>query len=148
MSAILVRPLNISTWFPSWDPSHADAETLLHTPEHHLTTLGLTYKMDVKYLQLSLLALVTLCFTFLFQKGEYNSHLCIYRTHLSVERSIYSFFFSGILLLVCPKNAARALFDLCEGYFLWHGVLRRRIWRGQSIEAKNDTQRASQFNYI
>lgn len=148
MSAILVRPLNISTWFPSWDPSHADAETLLHTPEHHLTTLGLTYKMDVKYLQLSLLALVTLCFTFLFQKGEYNSHLCIYRTHLSLERSIYSFFFSGILLLVCPKNAARALFDLCEGYFLWHGVLRRRIWRGQSIEAKNDTQRASQFNYI
>lgn len=147
MSAILVRPLNISNWFPSWDPSHADAETLLHTPEHHLTTLGLTYKMDVKYLQLSLLALVTLCFTFLFQKGEYNSHLCIYRTHLSVERSIYSFFLRHFTA-VCPKNAARALFDLCEGYFLWHGVLRRRIWRGQSIEAKNDTQRASQFNYI
>lgn len=49
------------------------------------------------------------------------------------------FFFSGILLLVCPKNAARALFDLCEGYFLWHGVLRRRIWRGQSIEERHAT---------
>lgn len=81
-------------------------------------------------------------------KGWVQFTFMLNRTHLSVERSIYSFFFSGILLLVCPKNAARALFDLCEGYFLWHGVLRRRIWRGQSIEAKNDTQRASLFNYI
>lgn len=129
-------PLTVSTWFPSWDPSHAYAETLLHTPEHHLKTLGLTYKMDVKCLQLSLLALVTLCFTFLFQKGEYNLHLCINRTLLSVQRSIYFFFSPAFLLSVCPKNATRALFDLCEGYFLWHGVLWRRIWRGQSMDER------------
>lgn len=122
---ILVRPLNISTWFPSWDPSHADAETLLHTPEHHLTTLGLTYKMDVKYLQLSLLALVTLCFTFLFQKGEYNSHLCIYRTHLSVERSIYSFFSPAFYCLCAPKmqhvHCSTSVKDTSSDTVFWEG---------------------------
>lgn len=59
--------------------------------------------MDVKYLQLSLLALVTLCFTFLFQKGEYNLHLCINRTLLSVKRSIYSFFLRHFYCLCAPK---------------------------------------------
>lgn len=129
----------ISTWFPSWDPSHADAETLLHTPEHHLTTLGLTYKMDVKYLQLSLLALVTLCFTFLFQKGEYNSHLCTYRTHLSVERSIYSFFSPAFYCLCAPKmqhvHCSTSVKDTSSDTVFWEGG-----FEGDN-RSKNDMQR-------
>lgn len=110
-----------------------------YTPEHHLTTLGLTYKMDVKYLQLSLLALVTLCFTFLFQKGEYNSHLCIYRTHLSVERSIYSFFSPAFYCLCAPKmqhvHCSTSVKDTSSDTVFWEGG-----FEGDN-RSKNDMQR-------
>lgn len=48
--------------------SYASTRSIL---QFSSAVLALTYKMDVKYIQLSVLAAITLCFTFLTQRGEY-----------------------------------------------------------------------------
>ena len=50
--------------------SYASTRSIL---QFSSAVLALTYKMDVKYIQLSVLAAITLCFTFLTQRGEYIS---------------------------------------------------------------------------